>query len=146
VVFYREEELTMKNRSLTQWIFLVVAMVVFVGCQGTPVFNVKDASIKPVSGKEPTLEDVTRAIKGASTGSTPPWNMQVVKPGHIVATLHNRSYMAQVDIQYTTKGYSITRKDSSNLKYDAEKGTIHKGYNKWVQHLDSHIRAELSLL
>jgi uncharacterized lipoprotein YajG len=146
VVFYREEEPTMKNRSLTQWIFLVVAMVVFVGCQGTPVFNVKDASINPVSGKEPTLEEVTRAIVSASTSSTPAWNMQVVKPGHIVATLHNRSYMAQVDIQYTTKGYSITRKDSSNLKYDAEKGTIHKSYNKWIQYLRSNIGAKLSLL
>lgn len=136
----------MKNRSLTQWIFWVVAMVVFVGCQGAPVFNVKDASINPVSGKEPTLEDVTRAIVSASTSSTPAWNMQVVKPGHIVATLHNRSHMAAVDIQYTTKGYSITRKETANLKYDAEKGTIHKGYNKWVQLLSSNIGARLSLL
>jgi hypothetical protein len=146
VVFYREEEPTMKNRSLTQWIFLVVAMVVFVGCQGTSVYNVKDASINPVSGKEPTLEDVTRAIVSASTSSTPAWNMQVVKPGHIVATLHNRSHMAAVDIQYTTKGYSITLKETANLKYDAEKGTIHKGYNTWVQLLNSNIGAKLSLL
>ncbi len=136
----------MKNRSLTQWIFLVVAMVVFIGCQGTPVFNVNDATINTVSGKEPTLEDVTRAIVSASGNSNPPWNMQVVKPGHIVATLHNRTHMAQVDIQYTTKGYSITRKDSADLKYDPEKGTIHQGYNKWVQRLDSNIRMKLNML
>lgn len=136
----------MKNRSLNQWIFLVVAMVVFVGCQGTPVFNVKDASINPVSGKEPTLDEVTRAIVSASTLSTPAWNMQVVKPGHIVAILHNRSHMASVDIHYTTKGYSITHKETANLKYDPEKGTIHKGYNKWVQLLNSNIAAKLSLL
>jgi len=121
-------------------------MVLFVGCGGKPVFNVNDASFNTVSGKEPALEDVTRAIVSASANSFPAWNMQVVKPGHIVATLHNRSHMAAVDIKYTTKGYSITRKETSNLKYNAEKGTIHPGYNKWIRRLDSNIRAKLSIL
>jgi len=136
----------MKDRSLKQLIFLVVVMVVFVGCRTTPVFNVENANINTISGKEPVLEDVTRAIVSASANSNPPWNMQVVKPGYIVATLHNRTHMAQVDIQYTTKGYSITRKDTADLQYDAEKGTIHPGYNKWVQRLDSNIRMKLNML
>lgn len=137
----------MKNRSLNQLIVLAVIMVVFVGCRSTtPVFNVEDATINTVSGADPTLEDVTRAIVSSATNSHPAWNMQVVKPGHIVATLHNRTHMAQVDIQYTTKGYSITRKDSVDLQYDAEKGTIHPGYNKWVQRLDSTIRTKLNML
>ena len=136
----------MKNRSLTQFILLVVVMLVFVGCRTTPVFNVENATINTVSGTDPALEDVTRAIVSAAGNSHPPWNMQVVKPGHIVATLHNRTHMAQVDIEYTTKGYSITRKDSADLQYDAEKGTIHPGYNKWVQRLDSNIRIKLNLL
>jgi len=136
----------MKHRVFNQLIFLAVVMVLFVGCRTTPVFNVKDATIHTVSGKEPTLDDVTKAIVSASTNSNPPWNMTVVKPGHIVATLHNRTHMAQVDINYTTKGYSITRKDSADLQYDAEKGTIHPSYNKWIQLLDSHIRAKVSML
>ena len=136
----------MKNRSLKQVIFLVVIMVLFVGCRTTPVFNVDNASIVTVSGNEPKLDDVTKAIVSAAGNSHPPWNMQIVKPGHIVATLHNRTHMAQVDIEYTTKGYSITRKDSADLKYDPEKGTIHPGYNKWVKRLDSNIRIKLNLL
>ena len=136
----------MKNRSLTQLIVLVIVMVVFVGCRTTPVFNVENATINAVSNKEPTLEDVTRAIVSASGNSNPPWNMQVIKPGHIVATLHSRTHMAQVDIEYTTKGYSITRKDSADLKYDAEKGTIHPSYNKWIQRLDSNIRIKTNML
>jgi len=137
----------MKNRSLNQLIFLVVIMVLFVGCRTMqPVFNVETANINTVSGKEPKLEDVTRAIVSAAGSSTPPWNMQVVKPGHIVATLHNRRHMAQVDIQYTTKGYSITRKDSAELKYDAEKGTIHPNYNNWIQYLDNTIQIKLNML
>ncbi len=137
----------MKSRLLTQWIFLTVGMMLIIGCGGgAPVLDINDASITTVSGKEPALEDVTRAIVSAATGSTPIWNMQVVKPGHIVATLHNRQHMASVDINYTTKGYSITRKDTSNLKYNAEKGTIHPGYNKWIRRLDNNIRVKLSLL
>ena len=136
----------MKNRALNQLVFLMVVLVLFVGCRTAQVFNVNDATINTVSSKEPAIEDVTRAIMSAATGSTPIWNMQVVKPGHIVATLHNRSHMAAVDIQYTTKGYSITRKETTNLKYNAEDNTIHPSYNKWIQRLDSNIRVKLSLL
>ncbi len=137
----------MKTRAWTQLIFLAIILVVFVGCRTRPpVFNVENANINAISGKEIKLEDVTRAIVSASGNSNPPWNMEVVKPGHIVATLHNRTHMAQVDIQYTTKGYSITRKDSADLNYDAEKGTIHSGYNKWVQRLDSNIRMKTNML
>ena len=137
----------MKHRSLNQLIFLAIVLVLLVGCRTRPpVFNVESANINTISSKEPTLEDVTRAIVSASGNSNPPWNMEVVKPGHIVATLHNRTHMAQVDIQYTTKGYSITRKDSADLQYDPEKGTIHPGYNKWVQRLDSNIRMKLNML
>lgn len=138
----------MKNRSLNQLIFLAIVLVLLVGCRttGKPVFNVESANINTVSGKEPTLEDVSRAIVSASGNSNPPWNMQIVKPGHIVATLHTRTHMAQVDIQYTTKGYSITRKDSADLQYDPEKGTIHPSYNKWIQTLDSNIRMKVNLL
>ena len=136
----------MKSRSLKQLIFLVVIMVLFVGCRTYPVFNVTDASFTPPSGNEPALEDVTQAILSAAGNSHPPWNMQVVKPGHIVATLHNRSHMAQVDIEYTTKTYNITRKATTNLKYKAEDDTIHEGYNKWVHRLDSNIRIKLNML
>ena len=137
----------MKSRLLSQWVFLSVAMLLIIGCGGgAPVLDITDSSVTPVSGKEPTLEDVTRAIVSAATGSTPIWNMQVVEPGHIVATLHNRKHMASVDINYTTKGYSITRKETSNLKYNAEKGTIHPGYNKWIRRLDNNIRVKLSML
>ncbi len=137
----------MKSRSLNLLIFLVASMVLLGGCRtGPPVFNVENATINTVSGTEPKLEDVTRAIISAAGNSNPPWNMQVIKPGHIVATLHNRTHMAQVDVEYTTKGYKITRKDSADLNYDPEKGTIHSGYNKWVQRLDSNIRIKLNLL
>ena len=136
----------MKFRSANHLIVLVGILVLFVGCRTSPVFNVENATVNTVSNAEPTLEQVTKAIIDAAGNSHPPWNMKVVKPGHIVATLHNRSHMAQVDIEYTTKNYSIKRKGSANLKYDAEKGTIHPSYNKWVQLLDTNIRARLNTI
>ncbi|MEO6202787.1 MAG: hypothetical protein ABIP82_06165 [Nitrospirales bacterium] len=134
------------NRIMMRVMVVGFILIVFGGCRTAPLFNVNEATITPVSGKEPILEDVTKAIVSASTGSTPPWNMQVVKPGHIVATLHVRGHMAAVDILYTTNSYSIKHKESSNLKYDAADGTIHSNYNAWIQRLDGNIRGKLSLL
>lgn len=134
------------NRTMKQVLMVGLILLVFVGCRTAPIFNVNEASITPVSGKEPTLPEVTQAIISAATASTPAWNMQVVKPGHIVATLHVRGHMAAVDIVYTTQSYSITHKESTNLKYNDTQGTIHANYNGWIQRLDSNIRGRLSLL
>lgn len=134
------------NRMMMQAMMVGMILLIFGGCRTAPIFNVNEATITPVSGKEPTLEDVTQAIVSASTGSTPPWNMQVVKPGHVVATLHVRGHMAAVDILYTTNSYSIKHKESSNLKHDAADGTIHSNYNAWIQRLDGNIRGKLALL
>ena len=136
----------MKCRSVNYLVVLVGILVLFVGCRTVPVFNVDKAAINTADQREPALEEVTKAILSAAANSHPPWNMKVVKPGHIVATLHNRSHMAQVDIEYTTKEYSIKRKSSANLKYDAETDSIHSSYNKWIQRLDSNIQIKMNLL
>ena len=54
------------------------------------------------------------------------------------------SHTAIVEIPYTTKTYSIIYKDSTNLKYDAEKQTIHENYRGWIQNLDNAIKSRLS--
>ena len=61
-----------------------------------------------------------------------------------MGTLNVRSHQAVVTIPYTTKTYSILYKDSSNLKYDAEKQTIHENYTGWIQRLDGAIRSRLT--
>ena len=70
--------------------------------------------------------------------------MAVVKPGEIIGTLNVRSHQAIVTIPYTSKTYSILYKDSSNLKYDADKQTIHGNYAGWIQRLDGAIRSRLT--
>lgn len=128
------------------WSGILVACVVLaavVGCRGGgALYQVKDAPIQTASGKEPTMEEVQKAIIGAGVALT--WQMSLVKPGEIVGTLNVRSHQAVVSIPYTTKNYSILYKDSSNLKYDSAKQTIHENYLSWIQRLDNAIRARLT--
>ena len=120
-----------------------LVLVVVMGCRGAgQIYQVKDAPIQTATGKEPSMEDVQKGIIAAGVGLG--WQMQVAKPGEIIGTLNLRSHQAVVSIPYNTKHYSILYKDSNNLKYNAEKQTIHENYSSWVQRLDGAIRSRLS--
>lgn len=122
---------------------LCVLFVAVMGCRGgAQIFQVKDAPVQTATGKQPSLEDVQKAIIGAGVGLN--WQMAVAKPGEIIGTLNVRSHQAVVSIPHTTKNYSIIYKDSTNLKYNAEKQTIHENYIGWIQRLDGAIRARLT--
>jgi hypothetical protein len=122
---------------------LCVLFVAVMGCRGgAQIFQVKDAPVQTATGKQPSLEDVQKAIIAAGVGLN--WQMVVAKPGEIIGTLNIRSHQAVVSIPYTTKNYSIIYKDSTNLKYNAEKQTIHENYSGWIQRLDGAIRARLT--
>jgi len=112
----------------------------FAGCGGgDPVQNFNNSPIV-ASGAKKNMQDVKRGIILA--GSRIGWQMQQVKPGTMYATIFKRGSMAKVEINYTADTYSITYKDSSNLKYDGN--VIHGTYNKWVTHLHRNIRDTLS--
>ncbi|MEJ2456472.1 MAG: hypothetical protein P8103_20310 [Candidatus Thiodiazotropha sp.] len=121
-----------------------VAMIVFtmalIGCRTAPVYNVTDAPIN--ASEKATAEDVKKAILSAGAGLG--WQMKEVEPGHIVGSLFLRKHSAVVDIPYSTESYSITYKDSTELKYDGT--NIHGNYNGWIQNLDRAIQARLSML
>ncbi len=123
---------------------LVIGLVFLaaIGCRGGgQIYNIQNAPITTASGKAVTLDQVAKAIIEAGTERK--WSMAVVKPGLIVGTLNVRSHQAVVDIAYTTKNYSITYKDSTNLKYDAKQNTIHENYRSWIQYLDNAIKSRL---
>ena len=120
-----------------------LVLVAVMGCRGGgQIYQVKDAPIQTATGKEPSMDDVQKGIIAAGVGLG--WQMQVAKPGEIIGTLNVRSHQAVVSIPYTTKSYSILYKDSNNLKYNAEKQTIHENYSGWVQRLDGAIRSRLT--
>ncbi|HET7909160.1 MAG TPA: hypothetical protein VFL19_00505 [Nitrospira sp.] len=121
------------------------ALFAVLGCRGgAPVYEVKNAPVQTATGKEVTADQVQRVIieSGAKLG----WIMALTKPGELQGTLNLRSHTAVVTIPFSSKGYSILYKDSTNLKYDADKLTIHGNYNGWVQRLDNEIRARMATL
>lgn len=121
---------------------LIAAVVGLAACRTAPVYNIDDATIVSSTEQKLTPEQVKKAIirAGASLG----WIMKEEAPGHIVGTLHLRTHMAQVDINYDADSYSINYKNSSNLKYDG--ANIHSNYNGWIQNLQRNIEVQLATL
>jgi hypothetical protein len=113
-----------------------------VGCRaGGQVYEVKDAPIE--TAKPLTLDQVQKAIIDAGIKQT--WIMTPIKPGEMLGEYNVQSHQIHVLIPYTTKNYSILYKDSSNLRYNPEKRTIHVNYAKWIERLDNEIKARLKM-
>jgi len=133
------------KQLLSAMLVVGLAVVMMTGCRGGgQIYEVKDTPVQTATGKALSSEDVKKAIIGA--GAKLGWIMTVLKPGEIVGTLNVRTHTAVVSIPFTEKNYSILYKDSTNLKYDADKQTIHQNYSGWIQRLDNEIRARLSTL
>lgn len=123
--------------------FALVVMVMISGCMRmAPLKNVTDSAITTGSEKSGSLMELGEAVIRA--GSSLGWRMQRSKPGHIVGTLFLGSQMAAVDITFNEDTYSITYKNSSNLKYDGTE--IYRNYNGWIKRLDDEINREFLML
>lgn len=106
-----------------------------------PILNIEKAPVTSASGKPLSEEQVKSAIirAGAALG----WQMKDAAPGKITATIMLRKHTANIEIPYSSKEYSITYKDSTNLDASGD-GTIHKNYNGWIQNLNRGITAQLT--
>ena len=116
-------------------IVLAAAMALFAvgGCRSVaPVEQVNDAPFFAAS-KNADLNQITQKI--LEIGKHRKFGMKVIAPGHIEALYAKREVRAVMDIKYTTEHFSITYKDSSNLKYNSATNTISSHYNKWVNTL-----------
>ncbi|APV50465.1 hypothetical protein BWI17_12640 [Betaproteobacteria bacterium GR16-43] len=119
-----------------------LAVIGLVACTTAPIYNVQSAPVSTASGKAVTATQVRGAIVAA--GSNLGWVMSDARPGVLAGKLALRSHVAEVEIPYTEKTYSIVYKGSSNLNETG--GSIHKNYNGWVQNLQRDINAKLSAL
>jgi hypothetical protein len=131
----------MKSRGVRA-IVVCLALAAMVACRaGGQVYEVKDAPIE--SAKPLTLDQVQKAIIDAGIKQT--WIMTPIKPSEMLGEFNIQSHQIHVTIPYTTKNYSILYKDSSNLRYDPVKRTIHVNYAKWIERLDNEIKTRLRM-
>ena len=125
-----------------KWMLMLLVAAALAACAGAPIYNVKNSPIVTASGKAPSMQQVQNAILQAGTQLG--WQIANEKPGKMTGRLNLRTHQAVVDIDYDTKQYSITYRDSVDL--GAKDGTIHKNYNSWVQNLDNRIRTQFNLI
>lgn len=122
---------------------LVVAANAHAACSRCEAIkNVTDAAVVTGTGKEPSIEDVSSAIKlaGAALG----WQVRDAGPGKLIAVLYIRTHTAEVEIPFSTQRYSIQYKSSMNL--NEEGGQIHRNYNGWIYNFSQGVNTRLSNL
>ena len=122
---------------------ILLVLLFATGCgRGAAVQNINNSGF--IDSKV-SMSQVEHAIKkGASKKG---WMVKRIKSGLLEARNNIRGrHLVVVEIPYNTKGYKINYKDSQNLKYNAEKGTIHPNYNKWIANLERNINYQLSMM
>lgn len=122
---------------------MLAAMVLLLvaGCRTVPVRNIERAPVVTTSQAHPDMQKIGDAIVKAGTGLG--WRMTQKEVGEIIGKLHVRTHKAEVKIIYNDKNYSILYSDSTNLKYNSNKSTIHSQYDHWIKNLDIAIQREI---
>lgn len=127
----------------TAWVhsvpFSAVAalLLALLGCNKmAPIQDVHGGTLQPRG--EATMADVDEAIWRA--GRRLGWEVQLQKPGKLLAIHRPRRHVAVVLITHDGEHFSIQYRRSENLRHDA--GKIHRNYNIWVARLAEAIHEE----
>lgn len=90
-------------------------------------------------------EEVKKAVKKALFDKG--WEARDVAAGHVQAKYTKSgkrdSYTAVIDVKFDSKTVRISYRDSENLNYNKENGTIHGTYNRWVRNVEKNVRSNL---
>lgn len=73
------------------------------------------------------------------------WVVTGQEPGYVEATLHLRTHVAKIGINYDTRQVKLRYLNSENLDYEVKKGAphIHGNYLKWVNNVMLDINVQL---
>ena len=127
------------KRALTVLTVLAVCLCFAAPCTAASPENISEPSVTSFAAYgNPSADQIRDAIIRAGTGIG--WQMTVEGPGAIVGFLQNRSHTVTVDIPYSTDGYAIKYRTSTNM--NAGDGKIHPNYNRRVDRLSRNILAE----
>jgi hypothetical protein len=136
----------MKHSPIAALLLVVVAFTTQLAGinRDEPIKNPADIPISWNADGKPTLERIQRAmIAGCAKRG---WQCQAVKPGEIRGVLHVRQHMAEALITFNTESFSISYVNSSELRYNATKKTIHRKYNLWVVNLITDINSAIAAI
>ena len=105
--------------------------------------EISDPVDVPVEGVA-TTSQVQRAVKASMARRG--WVPGREKAGYIEGTLTKGDrYFVRIGVSYDDTKITIRYLDSDGLDYDAEDGTIHSSYNKWMRMLSREIGVNLAL-
>jgi hypothetical protein len=94
--------------------------------------------LSEVTSKNTTIRGVENALKTCSSARG--WKFSRVAPGKLIGQLTVRGkHYVEVDVEYSSQVFKISYRDSRNMKYNAEKNTIHNRYNSWIENLTNDV-------
>lgn len=128
---------------MRRFVILASFLLLLGACaRAIPIHNVDNADVFTGSGKIATQADVRKAIMQALAAKL--WKIKEIDSDTIEASNTRGNSTAWIEINYSTKQYSINYKDSTKFLY--KNGRIHRRYNGWIVRLEKQIELYLSLI
>ena len=119
-------------------IFLVLLAVFTVAaCKSTAVYNVEQTNVPAGLTAKQVEKNIVKALTQKG------WQVKANNHKVILAEIMVRTHTARIKIPFDANHYAINYVDSTNLKYNAKKNTIHKNYNNWIIYIDRLIQTGL---
>lgn len=117
--------------------FILLSIFLLAACKTTPVYNIEQTQVPAGISAKQVEKNIVQALvqKG--------WQVKANANGTILAEIMVRTHTARIKISFDENQYSINYVDSTNLKYDANKNTIHKNYNNWIIYINRLIQSGL---
>lgn len=132
----------MNSSKIPRLCTLTIIFCLLIGCRTNPVYNVSKLPINAHPEIEITYAEIERAIVRIATSLG--WSIKRVAQGELIAILKLRTHKAIASITFDDSTFSISYKESQNLKFDG--ANIHSNYNGWIKRLEKEITAELAAL
>ena len=137
--------------SIVRTVLLAAVMVISgsaLAREAVPIVNPTDIPVAPASGKKLTATEVQQVIARVATDKK--WIVSAARDGKFTASLswNSNKHTIVVEIACMPDRYSITYKDSLNMKYEVLNGVpkIHPYYDRHINALRDAIRIEFMKL
>lgn len=118
-------------------LFVLLAIFSLAACKSTQVYNVEKANVPTGLSSKQVEKNIVKALTQKG------WQIKANNNGIILAEILVRTHTARIQIDFDASHYSINYIDSTNLKYNEAKNTIHRNYNNWIIYIDRLIQTGL---